>query len=79
MKIRRSVVSAQNKSGAENIDKKEPVLGYEFEGKYGKAQDHIMKAVEELTEIAKTGDEIAKDSIANLSVVLLDLQGSKEE
>ena len=58
---------------------KKPVLGYEFEGKYGKAQDHIMKAVEELTEIAKTGDEIAKDSIANLSVVLLDLQGSKEE
>ena len=79
MKIRRAVVSAENNSGVEEIKDKEPVLGYEFSGKYGKAQDHIMQAVKELSEIAKTGDEIAKDSIANLSVVLLDLQRESEK
>lgn len=37
------------------------------------AKDHIQCAITELGKIAKD-DTIAKDSIANLAVVLLDLQ-----
>jgi len=59
-------------------DRKEPVYGDEFSGMYAEAQNHIMDAIKELTEIARTGDKVAKDSIANLSVVLLDLQGNKK-
>lgn len=42
--------------------------------KYACALDHISCAIESLAEIAKD-DQIAKDSIANLGVVLLDLKG----
>ena len=42
--------------------------------KYDKAINLIQCAIESLAEIAK-GDEVAKDSIANLGVVLLDLKG----
>lgn len=41
---------------------------------YTQAQDFIQSAIGALSIIAKD-DPIAKDSIANLAVVLLDLQG----
>ena len=37
------------------------------------ALEHIMEAIRSLTKIAKT-DAVAKDSIANLAVVMFDLQ-----
>lgn len=37
------------------------------------ALEHIMEAIKSLTKIAKT-DSVAKDSIANLAVVMFDLQ-----
>lgn len=37
------------------------------------AISHIMEAIKSLTKISKT-DPIAKDSIANLAVVMFDLQ-----
>lgn len=40
---------------------------------YGAACDLILAAIEELAKFAET-DEKAKDSIANLSVVLFDLK-----
>ena len=50
-----------------------PVLGEEgTECRYGTACDNIMQAIRELT--AFSDDEVAQDSIANLSVVLFDLQ-----
>lgn len=42
--------------------------------KYQCAIDLISAAIESLAEVAK-GDEVAKDSIANLGVVLFDLKG----
>ena len=52
---------------------REPVLGEEnTECKYGTACDSIMQAIRDLTAFAE--DEVAQDSIANLSVVLFDLQ-----
>ena len=45
--------------------------------KYQNAVDLISAAIESLAEIAKE-DEIAKDSIANLGVVMLDLKGGCE-
>lgn len=41
---------------------------------YQNAIDLITAAIESLASIAK-GDELAKDSIANLGVVLMDLKG----
>ena len=43
--------------------------------KYQAAVDLISAAIESLAEIAKD-DAVAKDSIANLGVVMLDLKGS---
>lgn len=43
--------------------------------KYQNAVDLISAAIESLAEIAKD-DPIAKDSIANLGVVMLDLKGA---
>ena len=40
--------------------------------KYGEAVDHIKAAIESLGVIA-ADDDLARDSIANLSVVLFDL------
>lgn len=45
--------------------------------KYSAAIDLISAAIESLAEIARD-DEIAKDSIANLGVVMLDLKGGCE-
>ena len=45
--------------------------------KYSIAIDNIMHAIESLAEVAEN-DDIARDSIANLSVVILDLKGSCE-
>jgi hypothetical protein len=45
------------------------------ECKYQNAIDLISAAIESLAVIAKD-DEIAKDSIANLGVVMLDLKGN---
>lgn len=42
--------------------------------KYANAINLISAAIESLAEIAKD-DQIAKDSIANLGVVMLDLKG----
>lgn len=44
--------------------------------KYQCAIDFISDAIECLAEIAKD-DEVAKDSIANLGVVMLDLKGAQ--
>ena len=41
---------------------------------YQNAIDLIAAAIESLASVAK-GDELAKDSIANLGVVLMDLKG----
>ena len=43
--------------------------------KYDEAQKHIKAAIDILATNAKN-DEVAKDSIANLSVVLFDIKGS---
>lgn len=43
---------------------------------YSKAVDHIQCAMKELSKIAKT-DEVAKDSITNLGVVMFDLKHDK--
>ena len=40
------------------------------------AMGHIKDAIDALTTIAGDGDEVAKDAIANLSVVLFDLKGN---
>lgn len=46
------------------------------ECKYSAAIEMIQNASACLAGFAKEGDEIARDSIANLSVVVLDLKGS---
>lgn len=43
--------------------------------KYQSAIDLISAAIESLAEIARD-DQVAKDSIANLGVVMLDLKGN---
>ena len=43
---------------------------------YEEAQQHIMAAIDALAKCGKE-DIVAKDNIANLSVVMLDLKGSK--
>lgn len=52
-----------------------PVVTEPATCKYACAIDCISNAIECLAEVAKD-DQIAKDSIANLGVVLLDLKGS---
>lgn len=41
---------------------------------YSEAIDFIKSAIDALGDLAETGDALAKESIANLSVVLLDLK-----
>lgn len=41
---------------------------------YSEAVDHIQSAIQALSEAANNGDVIAKESIANLGVVMLDLK-----
>ncbi len=47
----------------------------EENNKYASAIGHIRSAIDALGEIAKD-DELAKESIANLSVILLDLNSA---
>lgn len=42
--------------------------------KYAEATNYIESAIQALSKDAKAGDSLAKESIANLSVVLLDLK-----
>lgn len=51
-----------------------PVIAETCDCKYANAIELISAAIESLAEIARD-DEIAKDSIANLGVVMLDLKG----
>lgn len=53
-----------------------PVLNEVCNCKYQNAIDLIGAAIESLAEVAKD-DPIAKDSIANLGVVMLDLKGGE--
>lgn len=84
MKIRRSVKSDININvGADNakMTGSMPPHGHEREshhegfeiGDRSAACDFIQKAIDELSKIAES-DEVARDSIANLGVVLLDLK-----
>lgn len=57
--------------------KNDPCCSAEPSCKYQCAIDFISNAIESLAEIAKD-DPIAKDSIANLGVVLFDLKGNCE-
>jgi len=41
--------------------------------KYNQARKHILAAIEVLGTSAKAGDTLAKETIANLGVVILDL------
>ena len=41
---------------------------------YNKAMEHIMCAISALGDKAKSGDNTARDAVANLSVVLFDLK-----
>ena len=41
---------------------------------YAEAKEHILAAIHILGSEALNGDSLAKDSISNLSVVLLDLK-----
>ena len=54
----------------------EMILDLEMENisPYQAGIDFIMNAIDCLGEAAKSGDEKARDAIANLSVVLLDLK-----
>lgn len=79
MKIKKKAKSI--KANSEVIIAEEPVLEQTAETlvavcdcKYQAAVDLISAAIESLAEIAKD-DQIAKDSIANLGVVMLDLKG----
>lgn len=79
MKI--SKVASSTKSVKSNTEVKElkaPVKACDMivveECKYANAISFISAAIESLAEIAKD-DQIAKDSIANLGVVMLDLKG----
>lgn len=44
---------------------------------YTSAKDHILAAIQALGTEASKGDVFAKESISNLSVVLLDLKSKK--
>lgn len=53
----------------------EDVKGNVVVGPYADSIDCIKSAIDCLSKDAIEGDQLAKDSIANLSVVLFDLQG----
>ncbi len=79
MKISRVASSTKSiKSSKEVTELKAPVKACDLvvldDCKYSNAISLISAAIESLAEIAKD-DQIAKDSIANLGVVMLDLKG----
>ena len=41
------------------------------------AINSIHRAIDQLGDLARDGDEVAKDAIANLSVILFDLQNKE--
>lgn len=55
------------------LDELEPVLAPDTTCSYDDCIEHIHQAIDCLAECAQD-DPLAKESIANLSVVLLDLQ-----
>jgi len=69
IKINRKVNSTEDINDAEGIQE----LPESCVSIYGDACDNIMQAIKCLAENAEN-DEIARDAIANLSVVLLDLK-----
>lgn len=72
MKIRRNNTEDLEKE-TQLPEDAEPITADEVSGcKFGTACDKIMDAIRELSSYSD--DEIATDSIANLSVVLFDLQ-----
>lgn len=55
-----------------------PLVKQPIESKsYVSAKDHILAAIQALGAEASKGDVFAKESISNLSVVLLDLKAKK--
>lgn len=57
-----------------NVEAATVVASESTEAKYADAIASIRSAIEALGSVAKSGDELAKESIANLSVILFDLQ-----
>ena len=49
-------------------------LSIQSSSDYNKAMKHIMCAISALGDKAKSGDNTARDAVANLSVVLFDLK-----
>lgn len=81
MKISKKSVSVKAAEEVTTVDEKDKVKAPSgFTGKYAFAQEHIMEAIKELTNLVAVDseDDVASDSIANLSVVLLDLQGGED-
>lgn len=67
-------ITKKDVSGVVDVDtEKKPEECVECSKAYSEARDHILAAINCLGQNAK-GNKKAKDSIANLSVVLLDLQ-----
>ena len=57
-----------------NVEAATVVASESTEAKYADAIASIRSAIEALGSAAKSGDELAKEGIANLSVILFDLQ-----
>lgn len=60
----------KNASGSKSVKGSETVKV----GKYDEAVEYIQCAISELSKSAKKSDVLARESIANLSVVLMDLK-----
>ena len=80
MKISKNKSATKKVIAAEEVKKDDKPTASGFTGKHAFAQEHIMEAIKALTNlvVADSEDDVASDSIANLSVVLLDLQGGDE-
>ncbi len=74
MKIRKTSLENKEELSKDTMipEDAEPITGKEADCTFGKACDKILEAIEELSNYSS--NPIASDSIANLSVVLLDLQ-----
>lgn len=68
MKIKKKQVNAATELGGAEVNTDKSVIN-----KYSDAIEYINSAISSLSVIAKD-DKLAKESIANLSVVLLDLR-----
>ena len=65
MKIKKTQKSVEVKATTVNTDSA---------SHYDDTIDYIVSAIESLSELAKNGDVLARETIANLGVVLLDLK-----